>query len=181
MSRRGITAIETEYDGYRFRSRTEARYAVLFNALGIEWEYEPEGYQLGPHRRYLPDFLLPTMGERGAWLEVKGQDPTEAEERRCRDLANGTGRRVLLAIRAPFPPQLDCPPKSGSILCYYPDVQKPDRGLAFFECELCGHIDVAWPGLAYGCFCELPETATPSRTPRILAAYAACRSERFGT
>lgn len=30
-----IKAIETEYDGHRFRSRLEARWAVFFNAVGL--------------------------------------------------------------------------------------------------------------------------------------------------
>ena len=41
-----IKAIETEYKGYRFRSRLEARWAVFFDALGLKWDYEPEGFDL---------------------------------------------------------------------------------------------------------------------------------------
>jgi hypothetical protein len=63
-------AIQTVYKGYLFRSRLEARWAVFFDALGIEWKYEDQGYEVGEHR-YLPDFWLPTMN---AWVEVKG-DP----------------------------------------------------------------------------------------------------------
>ena len=40
-----IKAIETVYNGYRFRSRLEARWAVFFEAAGIEYEYEPEGFE----------------------------------------------------------------------------------------------------------------------------------------
>ena len=54
-----IEVIETSYKGYRFRSRTEARWAVFFDALGIVWEYEMEGYKLGKEGWYLPDFWLP--------------------------------------------------------------------------------------------------------------------------
>ena len=54
----GLKAIETEYKGYRFRSRLEARWAVFFDACGVKWEYEPEGYDLGDGTYYLPDFLL---------------------------------------------------------------------------------------------------------------------------
>jgi hypothetical protein len=64
--------IETRYAGCRFRSRLEARTAVFFDALRIEWLYEPEGFEIGPpdrRRRYLPDFYLP---ERALWVEVKG-------------------------------------------------------------------------------------------------------------
>lgn len=69
-----LTPIETIYAGCRFRSRLEARWAVFFTTLGVEWEYEPQGYHIGPdgHRRqYLPDFYLPRLG---TWVEVKG-DP----------------------------------------------------------------------------------------------------------
>lgn len=53
-----LKAIQTEYKGYRFRSRLEARWAVFFDTLGVKWEYEPEGYDLGNGVYYLPDYLL---------------------------------------------------------------------------------------------------------------------------
>jgi hypothetical protein len=53
-----MKALETKYKGYRFRSRLEARWAVFFDALGIKWEYESQGFDLGGGVRYLPDFLL---------------------------------------------------------------------------------------------------------------------------
>lgn len=61
--------IETHYNGYRFRSRLEARWAVFFDALGIKYEYEPEGYKLSDGTLYLPDFYLP---ESKQFFEVKG-------------------------------------------------------------------------------------------------------------
>ena len=67
-----VLPIPTRYKGYHFRSRLEARWAVFFNTLGIKWEYELDGYVVGPpHDRqlYLPDFWLP--GE-NCWAEVKG-------------------------------------------------------------------------------------------------------------
>ena len=53
-----IKPIETVYNGYRFRSRLEARWAVFFDALGIKYEYEPEGYTLQDGTKYLPDFMI---------------------------------------------------------------------------------------------------------------------------
>lgn len=53
-----IKNIETEYNGYKFRSRLEARWAVFFDAAGIKYEYEPEGFDLGNGLRYLPDFKI---------------------------------------------------------------------------------------------------------------------------
>lgn len=63
-----IKPIETVYNGYRFRSRLEARWAVFFDALGIEYEYEKEGFDLGKYGWYLPDFYLP---EQNFWVEIK--------------------------------------------------------------------------------------------------------------
>lgn len=64
-----VQAIETTYRGYRFRSRLEARWAVFFDALGVQWQYEPQGFLVGG-TPYLPDFYLP---EHGTWVEVKGR------------------------------------------------------------------------------------------------------------
>lgn len=50
-----IKPIETVYNGYRFRSRLEARWAVLFDGIGIRYRYEPEGFALDDGTLYLPD------------------------------------------------------------------------------------------------------------------------------
>ena len=78
MQNQAIKPIETHYGGCRFRSRLEARWAVLYDALEIAWEYEPEGYKIGltfedggeqEQRWYLPDFRLTDLK---CWVEVKG-------------------------------------------------------------------------------------------------------------
>jgi len=53
----GIKAIETEYAGCLFRSRSEARWAVFFDRMGVEWEHEPEGFETSAGK-YLPDFRI---------------------------------------------------------------------------------------------------------------------------
>ena len=65
-----IKPIETRYAGCRFRSRLEARWAVLFDQIGARWEYEPQGFVIDG-RPYLPDFLLVDCG---TWVEVKGAE-----------------------------------------------------------------------------------------------------------
>lgn len=64
-----LKPIETIYNGYRFRSRLEARWAVFFDQLGIKYFYEPEGFKMSDGTMYLPDFYLP---ESDAFFEVKG-------------------------------------------------------------------------------------------------------------
>ena len=93
-----LKAIETVYNGYRFRSRLEARWAVFFDAADIGYQYEPEGYQLSNGVWYLPDFLLPTFGHKGMFVEVKpmGGDFDNAEQ-----LAWDTKRSVWLAEGPP--------------------------------------------------------------------------------
>jgi hypothetical protein len=92
-----IKAIETRYKGYRFRSRLEARWAVFFDALGIEWLYEDQGYVLPDGTCYLPDFFLPKLYG-GMFVEVKprGHDSPEA-----RALARSQPYPVLLLDGVP--------------------------------------------------------------------------------
>lgn len=56
-----IKPIETRFDGHRFRSRLEARWAVFFKELRIPYEYELQGFELPSGKRYLPDFWLPHL------------------------------------------------------------------------------------------------------------------------
>jgi hypothetical protein len=42
-----IKSIETVYRGIEYRSRIEARWAVAFDTLDVEYHYEPESYELG--------------------------------------------------------------------------------------------------------------------------------------
>lgn len=75
-----VKSIETHYAGCRFRSRLEARTAVFLDNLHIEWEFEPQGYEL-PSGRYLPDFRI-TTGMQPVpefWIEVKGPQPDTRE------------------------------------------------------------------------------------------------------
>jgi len=92
-------AIETEYNGYRFRSRTEARWAVFFDVLGLKYEYEKEGYDLGAAGHYLPDFWLPDLG---LWVEIKGGDPSVAELRKAKALCEATKDTVAIFAGPPW-------------------------------------------------------------------------------
>lgn len=90
-----IKAIETEYNGYKFRSRLEARWAVFFDALHVPYEYEPEGFELASGKKYLPDFRVKCWGTRGEigekpfdlYIEVKGE-MTEYDAARIKEFAS---------------------------------------------------------------------------------------------
>lgn len=95
MSKRNIKIkpIETEYAGYKFRSRLEARWAVFFDALGLKWQYEPEGYVLEDGIYYLPDFYVEDLD---MFFEIKGQEPTEEEKKKCEFLTKGLGKESAI-------------------------------------------------------------------------------------
>jgi hypothetical protein len=93
-----MKAIETEYKGYRFRSRLEARWAVFFDACSIQWEYEPEGFELPCGTRYLPDFWLPRF-HGGIYVEVK---PIGGDFSKAHAFADA-GNLILLAEGTPEP------------------------------------------------------------------------------
>lgn len=83
-----IKAIDTNYKGYKFRSRLEARVAVYLDALNASWQYEIEGYLLPVNGNYLPDFLVSSFPkcDRPFWLEVKAVKPTLKEIYKLREL-----------------------------------------------------------------------------------------------
>jgi hypothetical protein len=64
-----IKPVPTWYRGTRFASTLEADWACTFDAMGWEWEYEPEALLLSTGEYYRPDFYL--KGQR-VWCEVKG-------------------------------------------------------------------------------------------------------------
>lgn len=89
----GAGALPTVYRGNQFRSRLEARWAIVFDLIGVPWQYEPEGFAL-PSGNYLPDFWLPTIKN---YFEVKGVEPTERESALAFELSKATGHDVMVA------------------------------------------------------------------------------------
>jgi hypothetical protein len=93
--------IQTKYKGYHFRSRTEARWAVFFDKLGVKYEYEPEGFELPNGKCYLPDFYLPEFGG-GGYFEVKPDVENEQEWLdNLEQLAKLTGKNCFILNGVP--------------------------------------------------------------------------------
>lgn len=111
-------AIETHYAGYRFRSRLEARWAVFFRHLDIDFQYEHQGYMVNG-QPYLPDFRLKACG---TWVEVKG-----SEEELDHDL--------MLAAAAQLPERPRASKGGPRLLILGPIPDAPEAG------------DLGWVGL----------------------------------
>lgn len=127
-----IRPIETRYAGCRFRSRLEARWAVVFDHLDIQWQYEPQGYEIPGGGRYLPDFWLSSLG---LWAEVKGR------------FAKGEWEELIRAVGLGLPRHPDYPsmdetklvllgqiPQYGGAL--HPLLIKTDDGVILRSCML---------------------------------------------
>src|SRR5258708_37294684 len=94
---RGANALQTEYRGVTYRSQTESRWAVFFDALGVQFAYEPETISLSSGEKYIPDFFIKDFD---AYFEVKpsSDEIVTAEATKPRCLAHDRpGQRVWLA------------------------------------------------------------------------------------
>lgn len=69
-----IKAIPTTYKGVNFRSRLEARWAVMFDKLGWHWRYEPVDLD-----GWIPDFIVNDVlpVEVKPYLWANSDDPTK--------------------------------------------------------------------------------------------------------
>lgn len=177
FERPSLKAIETRYNGYHFRSRLEARWAVFFDKLDIQYEYEPEGFDLGNGLWYLPDFWLT---DQEVWVEIKGEWPNEAECEKASKLAIHSGYPVYVffgSIEIPDTGKHETgicfPPSGGSDNSYY-----------WCECPQCRRFGVEFNGRAdrLPCACKKSDHGDKGYnfdSPRLIAAYAAARSARF--
>jgi hypothetical protein len=102
-NRPGIPAIPTKVNGIWYRSRLEARVAMLFHTIGIQADYEPDGFILNGVG-YLPDFYLPQVR---MFLEVKPREFSEIEMQLAKALAIVSKRPVILFVGRP---ELRCYP-----------------------------------------------------------------------
>lgn len=92
--------IPTMFQGIRYRSRLEARWAAFFTALGWEFEYEPfDG------NGYIPDFLI--KGDAPLLVEVKPAvtwaDYIEPIPKIVKGLEGVWDQRVWIAGASPLP------------------------------------------------------------------------------
>ena len=96
----------TQFDGITFRSGTDARCAVFFNAVGVKYEYEKFTfhfpYLLNPgvagKARYTPDFYLPDFNQ---WVEIKGVEPNKTDALKCQRLARETKEPAFVYVGFP--------------------------------------------------------------------------------
>jgi hypothetical protein len=178
-----LKAIETHYNGYHFRSRLEARWAVFFDTLGIRYQYEPEAFDLGEGICYLPDFWLP---EQKWYVEIKPVAPDSEDERKIIALAHYS--KVAVFIGGIPAPKRGCWEGVGT---WYEDGWITvyggcggDSGHLWCACRTGRHFDIHYNGAGDRIDCNCPGYEFNGRGyshdhPAILKAYTAARSARF--
>lgn len=173
-----LKAIETVYRGYRMRSRLEARWAVVLNALGAQWTYEPEGFDLDG-LRYLPDFWI---SDWNMYVEIKPDvEITDEARDKAGRLNEISGKQVLLIAGQPWHGEYKTLlwkvwDESGQFA--------PMGGWEFGNCRKC---PAPWMGNeCFGAFSLASCDCTHDKYPLIgdasdvvSAAFYKARSERF--
>lgn len=168
-----ITILPTEYRGITFRSRTEARWAVLFEHMGLVWDYEPEGHGL-EGRGYLPDFYLPELD---MWFEVKPAETDGSEIPVFSALVEATKKCGIIAYGPPNPGRRHLryfEPGEASTELFALMEDRRDDGVYWLAGEV-RQFAIGGPGVS----------TDHDRLPvawgrRIQQAYEAARAERFG-
>lgn len=171
-----MKAINTKYKGYNFRSRLEARWAVFFDSLGIEWEYEKEGYKFEDGTYYLPDFWLPELD---CFIEIKGVAPNKNDDNKAANLAKNIKKKVMI-FYGDISKQIDNGNESAHMFC--------DDGwdcfYKFCECRKCKKIGIEFDGRSDRIDCCGENTGHGDKgyntdSPRLIEAYNTAKSARF--
>ena len=163
-----MKAIQTRYNGFSFRSRVEARWAVALDSLGVVYEYEREGYNLGAAGFYLPDFWLPQVS---MWAEVKAEPLNGNEVAKAKALARGSGYPVLMLVGQPA----NKPYTAWEWAEWLGDLGDP---VAFRTVEYCLTMHNDYPRIE-GRFYSPVGDDDPGRFADTARAVAAAQSARF--
>ena len=166
------TPLPTVWRGWHFRSRLEGRWAIALSAIGIEFQYEPEGFSVDGEP-YLPDFYLPQVR---MFAEVKPICFNEREKRLILKLSDATNCAVLMLVG---------PPDFKTYNAIHP-VRLKDGETERFETDYL--LDIDWhgrkhfdDGRLFGCTGWECNVTAPegSFSPEYRAAVFASRTHRF--
>ncbi len=151
---RDRVGIETEYAGVLFRSRLEARWASMFDALKWPWQYEPVDLS-----GYVPDFIV-AFARAPLLIEVKPAMAFEELHDHGRRICMSGWRGDFLIVGARLlPAEGDRHRRSFGLLGLWDKEtddgwQPPDHGCAI-HCRVCRstsirHASAEWFCIACG-------------------------------
>jgi hypothetical protein len=181
----------TPYNGIVFRSQLEARWAVFFDSLGIEYDYEPHSYEVGTGGRYVqykPDFFLPGLSK---YIEIKRSKPTDLEHLKCAGWTRDIGDIYTLF-------NLNPPTDGNENGWKYDHDGISNRAVSIAEdqcwgeCSKCGKVDIEDYGDITSCGCfsddyynekyedsDVLTTPDQTHTERLIRAYRKAKNHKF--
>ncbi len=189
-----LKAIETQYNGRLFRSRLEARWAVFFDSLGVNYEYEHDGFELAHGDWYLPDFWIPISD---FYIEIKPKGYKELDLDGYVDTLIKNAKMVgsqqsEFALRSSFVLFGNPWPEEYELVGYIKGDPIDDaqfvRKLIFAECRRCDGLcyyivdneanELGWGNIGNHT-CDDHDRWPLLEGSQIQAAYKAARSARF--
>lgn len=177
-----ITSIPTSYNGHRFHSRLEARWAIFLDSLGIPCEYEPEYFVAGNGVRFAPSFWLP---DQECWMDV-GRYPYRDDQMddAATAVASETGKQVYVFCRSITPLDAREPTRNGLIhvpaayaIRFYGDGKK-SAPFMWCRCPICDRLEMKHLGQTNG-ECCLGENHLGVDGAGLEAAYLEACQARF--
>ncbi|MFO8236172.1 MAG: hypothetical protein R6U04_12300 [Bacteroidales bacterium] len=186
-----IKSQKTLYGNILFRSILEARWAVFFDSMGIEYRYEPHCFDVetgGREVKYRPDFLLPELD---IYIEIKPSKPYDIENIKAAAWSKYMGDTMILFNLNPPRENFE---NGWKFTCDNQD--KPpllSKKYNWCECPKCGSVDISELGQITSCGCytikdfnKMYETEVEKgivispnfeKTSRLLSAYK--RSNKY--
>ncbi|MBX3044884.1 MAG: hypothetical protein KIT33_15520 [Candidatus Kapabacteria bacterium] len=173
-----MKAIDTYFNCNYHRSRLEARWAVFFKALGIKYQYEPEGFVSANGSKYLPDFYLPETTLRGkskgVYIEIKHQNYDKEYNVFENTISKWFTEPLVMFCGYPFQHiwgNWDDIQENG-----YQLVPPIDTYMLFWICNKCGHSKIEY---MEGSYDECPICDGVGDSKKLMAAAHEAIVKRF--
>jgi hypothetical protein len=149
-----MKVIPTIYNGIEYRSRTEARWAVFMDAAECPFLYEPEGFDLGEHGFYIPDFYLPLCD---LFVEIKPSIPVPGRSSPTEEFAKITKKPIVTFCGPPF--FVDTSYEDSWQEQGYIDFEEgSDMSYWFCCCPHCGRVGIEFNGRSDRIKCGCPKS-----------------------
>ena len=136
---------QTAYGKIKFKSSTDARWAIFFDTLHVKWEYHKQEFDLPYNSTAIPDFYLEGIG----WFEVRNETPDIHDLTMCRALAVRTQECVFIASGAV--------PACENITGFKVRMRRLDAGeneINHGQCDRCGGSIIDEQEQLQWCVCE---------------------------
>lgn len=148
-----MKAIETQFKGILYRSRTEARWAVFMDALKFPFVYEPEGFDLKQDGWYIPDFWLPSIE---TFMEIKPEIMVHGRGSPTSALCKSTKKNVITFFGMPELPEYNEPQGAGTLDIWSDGYYGQDCDYWFCCCPTCKRVGIEFNGRSdrIGCSCK---------------------------